>query len=159
MHETTLIGSMSPIHIKGRNFQERFAPQTVVASLMGVGIDSPAALLATWITDRKGLERFAAGAPPVTDDKPRVEYGSWVRSDEVVDLLPEILALKSDVPVENADSALKAEVQQRRAVLMDFYSAGLAAYAHDQTAWRTAIARVEAAEPENAYYRWVVGRD
>jgi len=159
MHETTLIGSMSPIHINGRNFRERFAPQTVVASMKGVGIDSPAAMLATWVTDRAGLERFAAGALPVTDDNPRVEYGSWARPDEIVQLLPEILALRSDVPVEDADDVLAAEVQQRRTVLMDFYAAGLAAYAQDHARWQTAIARVEAAEPENAYYTWVIGRD
>ena len=39
-----------------------------------MGVGSTAALLATWVTDRAGLERFTAGALAVTDDQPRIEY-------------------------------------------------------------------------------------
>jgi spermidine synthase len=159
LHEMLLVGSDSPIHIDARKVQERFAPETVVASLKGVGIDSPAAVLATWVTGREGLEKFVANAKPVTDDRPRVEYGPWVRPLEITRVLPELLALKTEVPVEGSDDALRAEIRQKRAILMDFYATGLAAYAGDQQGWRQAITRVEAAEPDNAYYKWIIGRD
>lgn len=159
LHEMMLVGSESPIHIDARKVQQRFAPETVVASLKGVGIDSSAAMLATWVTGRGGLERFAAGANPVTDDRPRVEYGRWVRPGEITRVLPELLALKTEVPVEVADDALRAKIQQKHEALMDFYAAGLAAYKGDQQAWGQAIRRVQAAEPGNSYYNWTIGRD
>jgi spermidine synthase len=159
LHEMLLMGSEAPIRIDARRMQERFSQQSVAASLKGVGIDSPAAVLATWVTGREGLERFAADAKPVTDDRPRVEYGPWVRPGEITRVLPEMLALKTPVPVEAADDALHMETEQRRAVLMDFYAAGLAAYDRDEDTWQRSIARVQAAEPGNAYYAWVIGRD
>jgi hypothetical protein len=82
-----------------------------------------------------------------------------VRPGEITRVLPELLALKTEVPVEGADDALRAEIQQEQAVLMDFYAAGLASYNGDQQAWTQAIRRVEAAEPDNAYYKWIIGRD
>ncbi|WP_334269439.1 fused MFS/spermidine synthase [Edaphobacter sp. HDX4] len=159
LHEMLLVGSDAPIRINARRVEERFSPDTVAASLKSVGIDSPAAMLATWVTGREGLERFAASAKPVTDDRPRVEYGPWVHPGEITWVLPEMLAFKTDVPLEGGGDALRAEVEQRRAVLMDFYAAGLAAYGRDEAAWRRSIARVQAAEPGNAYYAWVIGRD
>jgi spermidine synthase len=159
LHEMLLMGSEAPIRIDARRMQERFSQESVAASLKGVGIDSPAAVLATWVTGREGLERFAADAKPVTDDRPRVEYGPWVRPGEITRVLPEMLALKTAVPVEAADDALRMETEQKRVVLMDFYAAGLAAYDRDEDTWRRSIARVQAAEPGNAYYAWVIGRD
>jgi spermidine synthase len=159
LHEMLLVGSASPIRINARTMQERFASETVAKSLKGVGIDSPAAVLATFVTGREGLEKFSANAKPVTDDRPRVEYGPWVRPGEITRVLPEMLALMAEVPEEGKDDELRAEIAQRRAVLLDFYAAGLAAYDRDETTWRQSIDRVQAADPGNAYYAWVIGRD
>jgi spermidine synthase len=154
-----LVGSESPIKLDAQLMAERFASETVTASLKAVGVESPAAALATWVTGREGLEMFASGARPVTDDRPRIEYGAWVKSSEITRVLPELLSLKTEVPVEAADVALRADVERRRATLMDFYAAGLAAYNGDQQTWGQAMARVKKAEAGNAYYGWVVGRD
>ena len=159
LHETMLVGSDSPIIIDARKVQERFSPQAVVASLKAIGVDSAAALLATWVTGREGLETFAAGAKPVTDNNPRVEYGPWVRPDEITRVLPEILALRTDMPLDGADPLLRAEIQKRQKTLTDFYAAGLAAYEGNHETWESAIGRVQAEEPENAYYSYVIGRD
>jgi spermidine synthase len=159
LHEMLLVGSASPIRLDATKIAERFASQTVTASLKAVGVESPAALLATWVTGREGLEEFARGAKPVTDNRPRIEYWSWVRPNEITKVLPEILALKTEVPVEGADDAMRSEMQQRRAVLMDFYAAGLTAYGRDEAGWRQAIERVKAAESGNPYYGWIIGRD
>jgi spermidine synthase len=159
LHEMMLVGSDSPITIDANTVEERFSPQSVVASLKAVGVDSPAALLATWVTGREGLEKFAAGARPVTDNDPRVEYGSWVKPDEIARVLPQLLALRTDVPVNAADPALGSKIQTRQQTLTNFYLAGLAAYEGDHEAWESAIARVQADEPENAYYSYLIGRD
>lgn len=45
--------------------------------------NSAQALLATWVSDRNGLQRFAGDAPAVTDDRPRIEYAPWVRPREI----------------------------------------------------------------------------
>jgi spermidine synthase len=159
LHEMLLVGSQQPIRIDVHTLQERFAPESVVASMKGVGIDSPAAVLATWVTDRSGLERFAGNANPVTDDHPRIEYGPWVRQDEITRVLPELLDLRTEVPAFGSDSELTAEIKQRRSALFDFYTAGLAAYAGDRNTWEQAIRRVASVDPENAYYQWIIGRE
>jgi len=159
LHEMLLVGSESPIRLDARRMGERFASQTVVASLKAVGVESPAAVLSTWVTGRDGLEEFAGDAKAVTDDRPRIEYGSWVRPNEIMRVLPEMLFLQTEIPIEGADDVLRVDVQRRRQVLMDFYTAGLAAYGGDEQAWRQAIGGVRSAEPGNAYYNWIIGRD
>ena len=159
LHEMLLMGSEAPIMLDANTIARRFASGNVMASLKAVGVDSPEALLATWVTGRQGLEKFAAGAKPVTDDRPRIEYGDWVRSNEITRVLPQLLALKTEVPVEGADHALRAEIERRRSTLMDFYAAGLAAYGGDRQAWGQTVENVKSAEPENPYYGWIIGRD
>jgi spermidine synthase len=159
LHEMLLVGSESPIQPNMQKIASRFASGNVTASLKAVGVDSPAAVLPTWVTGREGLEKFAAGAKAVTDDGPRIEYGPWVKPNVATKVLPDLLALETEVPVEEADDDPRAEIDLRRRTLMDFYAAGLAAYGGDQEAWREAISRALAAEPRNAYYAWIIGRD
>ena len=79
-HEMLLVGSLQPIELDAARISARFGQPGVRNALQDVGVASPAALLATWVTDREGLVRFAADAPAVTDDQPRIEYAPWVRS-------------------------------------------------------------------------------
>lgn len=159
MHEMLLIGSQSPIEIDAQKVKSRYSPSDVRTSLQAVGISSPAALLATWVTGRDGLERYAANARPVTDDRPRIEYASWVRAGEVNRTLTNLLDLRTEVPLSHADETLLADIHRERETLLAFYSAGLNAYNGDQSAWHEAIQKVEASDPDNPYYRWVIGRD
>jgi len=55
-HEMLLIGSFEPIELDPPLIAARFDQPEVAAALREVGIASPAALLATWVTDRAGLE-------------------------------------------------------------------------------------------------------
>src|SRR5262249_36792342 len=93
LHEMLLVGSLSTMTLDPERIRRRFGEPAVREALAEVGVASPAALLATWVTDRAGLERYAGGAPPVTDDRPRIEYAPWVRPGEVVRVLPELLEL------------------------------------------------------------------
>jgi hypothetical protein len=109
-------------------------------------------LVATWITNRGGLERYAGSARPVTDDWPSIEYGTWVRRDEFARVLPEVLALRTAAPIVGASAAFLDEVAKQREVLMQFYEAGLAAYKGDRDAWRLALDAALRADPGNPYF-------
>jgi spermidine synthase len=157
LHEMMLIGSMEPIELDVPRIRKRFEQPGVAAALREVGIASPAALLATWITDRAGLEYYAADAQPVTDNRPGIEYAAWVRSADFPKVLTQLLALRSEPPLQGADSAFQEAVQTERSTLQAFYDAGLAAYRGDRDAWQENIRRVMRDDESNPYYRWFVG--
>jgi spermidine synthase len=157
MHEMLLIGSHQPIELNANQIASRFSQSEVSTSLRAVGISSPAALLATWVTGREGLEHYAANARPVTDNDPRIEYSPWVRPKEIIHALPELIALRTDPPLIDADDALRSEIILQRHSLLDFYTAGLAAYTGDREAWIHAMQRVVASDDNNPYYRWIAG--
>ncbi|OXC77821.1 fused MFS/spermidine synthase [Caballeronia sordidicola] len=157
LHEMMLVGSMEPIELDVPRIRERFEQPGVAAALREVGIASPAALLATWITDRAGLEYYAADAQPVTDNRPGIEYAAWVRSADFPKVLNQLLALRSEPPLKGADNAFVEAMQTERGTLQAFYDAGLAAYRGDQDSWQENIRRVMRDDESNPYYRWFVG--
>ena len=64
LHEMLLVGSTEPIELDVPRITERFNQPEVASALREVGIATPAALLATWITDRAGLEKLRGERPP-----------------------------------------------------------------------------------------------
>ena len=157
-HEMLLVGSMEPITLDATRIRQRFEQPTVRSALADVGIDSAASLLATWVTDRQGLERFAGTALPVTDDQPRIEYAPWVRSKEIVRVLPALLDLRVTAPLLNADPAFARTLASEQQRLMQFYRASLHAYDGDRTAWGRDIQAVLQQDSANSYYRWFIGQ-
>ena len=96
-------------------------------------MDSPLAALATWVTAPEGLEKFAAGAKPVTDDRPLIEYGDWVRPNEITRALPQLLGLKvlELLPAERKPARVKemdAQFNKRKE--------------HNQVEWRHRMAPI-----------------
>ena len=80
LHEVLLVGSREPRRARRANASsDRLRQGDVATALAEVGVESAASLLATWLTGREGLERYAGDAPPVTDDRPRIEHAAWVR--------------------------------------------------------------------------------
>jgi len=154
LHEVLLVGSAGPIELRGARIAERYARPQVRAALTEVGIESPQALLATWITDRAGLEHFAGDALPVTDDRPLIEHAAWVRRGEIRRVLPSLLALATDVPLP-ADDALRAAVEAERRELAAFYRFSLHALAGEPVEAGAALREVLAHDPGNPYYLWV----
>lgn len=157
LHEMMLVGSMSPLELDVARIRTRFGQPEVAAALQAVGVRSPAALLATWVTDRSGLDWYAADAPAVTDDRPRIEYAGWVRRDAFPETLSKLLSLQSEPPLAGADEAFWGELQREREVLHTFYRAGLDAYRGDREAWASHITQAMRADPDNPYYAWFVG--
>ncbi|HEX2888441.1 fused MFS/spermidine synthase [Vineibacter terrae] len=156
-HEMLLIGSQEPIVLDVPRIAQRFEQLGVAAALREVGVASPAALLATWVTGRSGLERYAGDAPPVTDDQPRIEYAPWVRQQEFARVLPRLLDLRSDPPLRGADEAFVAALAQERERLLAFYGAGLHAYKGERALWASQIQQVMKEDSLNPYYSWFSG--
>jgi spermidine synthase len=158
LHEMLLVGSTAPIPLDAARIEARMQQPAVAAALAEVGITGAAGLLATWITDAEGLSRYVADAPPVTDDRPRIEYAAWVRPGELTRVLPKLLALRKEVPVQGGGPALLAQLARERETLLTFYDAGLAAYDRDEARWRAATQRMADQVPGNAYYRRLLDR-
>jgi spermidine synthase len=156
-HEMLLVGSLDPIELDAARIRQRFEQPSVRSALAAVGIDSAATLLATWVTDRQGLERFAGNALPVTDDQPRIEYAPWVRGKEITRVLPALLDLRVPAPLRNADAAFTRTLAAEQQRLMQFYRASLHAYAGDRDAWGRDIREVLREDAANPYYRWFGG--
>ena len=156
-HEMLLVGSLQPVQLDLPRISARLAQPDVQRTLAEVGIDSPAALLATWVTDRAGLERFAEQAQAVTDDQPRIEYAPWVRSDEITRVLPALLALGTPVPLEGADTLLRLRLDDQRQRLQRFYQVGLSAYRGQRESWARQVQGVMREDGNNPYYRWFLG--
>ncbi len=155
-HEMLLVGSLTPIALDAGRIRTRVADPGVSAALREVGIDSPAALLATYVMGRAGLERYAADALPVTDDAPRIEYASWVRPREIARVLPELLKLRAPPPLVNSNAAFDAEVADESARLLSFYSVMLHAYRGERDAWASELKIVMERDGSNRYYRWLL---
>ncbi|KLD63296.1 spermidine synthase [Dyella japonica DSM 16301] len=157
LHEMLLVGSNEPIELDAARIAQRFNQPSVTRALGEVGVATPAALLATWVTGRAGLERYAGNTPAVTDDWPSIEYGSWLRRNEIVRVLPELATLRTEPPLHGADPQLIDAMHHERDVLFTFYASGLAAYQGDRDQWSEALGLVMHADGQNPYYRWIAG--
>lgn len=156
-HEMLLIGSLQPLQLDVPRIRQRLAQPAVAQALAEVGVDSAQALLATWVTDRDGLQRFAGDAKPVTDDQPRIEYAGWVRPREITRVLPALLALKGAPPLQGADPAFASAVNERWQALARFYSLSLHAYNGNRQAWAREARELARSDGDNPYFRWFLG--
>jgi predicted membrane-bound spermidine synthase len=155
LHEMLLVGSERPLVLDSNRVTARFAFRETAGALAEVGIESPAAALGTFVTDRQGLERYVAGAPPVTDDRPLIEHAAWVRRGEFPRVLPRLLALSSDVPLPPSDP-LRAAAEAERRELFAFYRAALLEIEGRREAASRSLAEPMGRDPGNPYYRWVI---
>ncbi|MBI4893036.1 MAG: fused MFS/spermidine synthase, partial [Acidobacteria bacterium] len=155
LHEMLLIGSAQPMVLDAPTIEKRFAHPSVQSALAEVGIPTTTALMATYVTGRDGLVSFAGTTPPVTDDRPTIEYASWVRTDEFLRVLPLLLSLRAKPAFSGsitAEAALAIEAERSR--LLRFYEAGLLAYRGERDAWARTISDVLQEDSQNPYYRF-----
>lgn len=154
LHEMMLVGSLAPIELDAARIATRFNQPGVSSALREVGVDTPAALLSTFVCDRTKLERYAGNALAVTDDQPRIEYGPWVLPGEFERTLPSLLELQTVPIVAGADEVFQANIAERRSVLYRFYASALYAYQGDRLKWQRTLVEVLDTEPNNPYFRW-----
>jgi predicted membrane-bound spermidine synthase len=157
LHEMLLVGSPDPMVLDAGEIARRFAQPGVTSALNQVGVRSAPAVVATWISGRDGLDRYARGAAPVTDDRPRIEYAAWTRRDEFGRVLPAVLALQGEPPLVNADAAFVSAMRIERARLRRFYDAGLLASRGDRDGAVALLQQVLDEDATNPYYRWMAG--
>ncbi|MDD1013902.1 fused MFS/spermidine synthase [Pseudomonas rubra] len=156
-HEMLLIGSLQPLQLDVPRIARRFSQPAVASALAEVGVDSVQALLATWVTDRTGLEHYAGTAAPVTDDQPRIEYSAWVRPGEITRVLPTLLALRQAPPLLSADPGVAGAVNDQWLTLQRFYSLSLHAYNGNRQAWAREAGALQRSDGNNPYFRWFLG--
>ena len=149
-----LIGLLEPVELDVQRISARFNQPEVAAALREVGIASPAALLATWVMDRAGLETYAGDALPVTDNQPRIEYTDWVRYDELQRTLPHLMELRTKPPLSRADADFEKSVAMQRQLLLFFYQAALSGAAGHRDLWAQDMQRVIDGDGDIAYYKW-----
>lgn len=157
VHEMMLIGSMQPMPLDFDKIDARLRMPTVAQALREVGINSTADLLATYITDQAGLGRYAGNALPVTDDRPRIEYASWVRAKEILRVLPKLLGLASPLPLSASHEQI-ADVERAFLNLLDFYEAAYRTYDNDSESWAQRKQELMRSVEPNAYYDWFLDR-
>jgi spermidine synthase len=155
VQEILLLGSPQPLRLDVPRITARFSKPSVRSALNEVGIGSPAALLATWVTGREGMERYAGSAPEVTDDHPSIEYATWVRRGEIARVLPKVISLIGAAPVVGADDSFRSAMSREQTNLRTLYQAELEAFRGDRRGWARDMGVVVGADPENAYYRWL----
>ncbi len=157
LHEMMLIGSMEPVTLDFTIIAERFRAPGIARVLQEVGVRTPADLLATYVTDRAGLEAYAGDALPVTDDRPRIEYASWVRPKELTWILPKLLDLRRTPPVK-ASAEEKERIERSYRRLADFYELTLVALRGDREGWLSRVRAFRQDNTPNAYYAWFFKR-
>ena len=157
VHEMLLMGSPEPMPLDLAAIRARFEQPAVKGALTEVGIPTAEALLATYVCDRSGLERYAGDAPPVTDDRPRIEYGPWVPPGDFERTLVQLLELQSDPPLTEATGGERQQIREARRLLHTFYATALYAYERDRRKWSETLTRVLREAPDNPYFRWFAG--
>ena len=156
LHEMMIVGSMKPLPLDFTLVEQRMRTPAIASALQEVGVMTPADLLATYVTDRSGLEAYAGDALPVTDDRPRIEYAHWVRRNELNHILPKLLAYRTPPPIA-ASLAEKARIDASYSQLADFYEILLLLMARDD-AFFVRLQDFAGSVESNPYYAWFLQR-
>ena len=152
LHEMLLVGSMHPMSVDIARIENIMHYPPLAESLREIGINSPEALLATYMMNKEGLEAFAGDAKPVTDNFPRLEYDSWTSKKVILDVLPELLSKQQELTAVPPARRKAYHFEQEK--LHAFYLAGLSVYSGDRETWAEMLKRLYRADNQNAYYNW-----
>jgi spermidine synthase len=91
IRDAVLLGSERPLSLAPARLQQAYASTAGRESLAAAYLETPEALLATYLLDREGIADWCAGADLVTDDRPRLEffrpYGANMEDREIGTLL------------------------------------------------------------------------
>ncbi|MFN8177605.1 MAG: fused MFS/spermidine synthase [bacterium] len=145
--------------------RSRFAEPHVAEAMREIGFPTPESVLATFVLNADAMHRFVADAPLVTDDRPRLEFHDLrqaARRFPAGELLRDLMMVRVDptrmLEAEGRGAGIDAAAWERTsAALAHFYRGAFwfEARRPDDAAreWQEALR----AEPENAYYRSIVG--
>jgi spermidine synthase len=71
-----LVGSAAAVHTDDATLRARLADGGLAAATARVGLDAPADLAVLYVADGAVLRAVTAGVPPITDDRPRLEFSA-----------------------------------------------------------------------------------
>lgn len=112
VRDAVLVGSDEPLALSAERLEEAYREPKTAASLRRAYLETPEALLATFLLDREGIERWAGDARVVTDDRPLMEFfrasGPNMKDEEIAGLL--------EIPQAGRPFLIGAEQQLLRAV-------------------------------------------
>lgn len=74
VRDAVLIGSEEPLTMELDRVLEAYDDPRTRTNLQRAYLESPEALLATFLLDSAGLERWTSGAPLITDERPLMEF-------------------------------------------------------------------------------------
>jgi spermidine synthase len=74
VRDAVLIGSAEPLRLDLDRLDAAYASPSTRRNLRRAYLETPEALLATYLLDRRGVERWADAAPLITDERPRMEF-------------------------------------------------------------------------------------
>ncbi|HXV75399.1 MAG TPA: fused MFS/spermidine synthase [Candidatus Polarisedimenticolaceae bacterium] len=74
VRDAVLIGARRPLGLDLDRLQAAYGTPGTRKNLEAAYLETPEALLATYLLDRAGIEQWAAGASVITDDRPLMEF-------------------------------------------------------------------------------------
>lgn len=74
--EGILIGAMDPLTIDLWELKRKMSSDAVLEDLKKISLADPLRLLSCFLMDEAAVKRYVAGAPPITDDLPRIEFSA-----------------------------------------------------------------------------------
>lgn len=153
-----LLASDEPLVYDEKTWNERLDADAVRRSLRRIGIDGPAAIVATALLDREGLSQYAGALPAVTDDQPVVEYflrfGKKPPLPKIEALLAEPPALESLAPGLR-DPSFETRFATARQALLASIRAAWAFEQGDGEEGRKRAMKAFQLRPRDEYVLWI----
>ena len=91
VRDAVLIGSDQPLRLEAQRRQAAYADPRTRRNLEQAFFETSASLLSTFLLDREGIERWAADAPLITDERPLMEFfrhqGGNMKDQEIASLI------------------------------------------------------------------------
>ncbi len=91
VRDAVLIGSDEPLLLDLERVNQAYEEPKTRENLRRAYLETPEALLATFLLDREALARWAGGAPVITDDRPLMEFfrasGANMRDRDIAGLI------------------------------------------------------------------------
>ncbi len=74
LRDAVLVGSAEPLRLTLEELRASYTEPATRLSLESAYLETPESLLATYLLDREGIEEWIGDAPPITDQRPRMEF-------------------------------------------------------------------------------------
>ena len=119
VRDAVLIGSLQPLELSRARVQRAYSTPETRTNLVDAYLESPEALLATFLLDRSGIAQWASDAPLITDEHPWMEFflhqGGNMRDTDIAPLL----ALEQGGLdwLTDGDAVARQRIQQENAAL------------------------------------------